>query len=126
MTLNWHEKHLAELPFGDRFAKMVADFVGSWTFLIIHVVWFGAWILLRVEVFPYAFLTTIVSLEAIFLTMFVLMSQNRQTERDRAEAEADYETNVKAKAEVDEVQERLARIEDEKLKRILTLLEERR
>lgn len=126
MTLNWHEEHQARLSFGDRFAKTVADFVGSWTFLIIHVVWFGAWILLRIEVFPYSFLTTIVSLEAIFLTMLVLMSQNRQAERDRAEAEADYETNVGAKAEVDEVQERLARIEDEKLARLLALLEERR
>ena len=50
-----------------------------------------------VEPFPYGLLTMIVSLEAIFLTTLVLMSENRQEDRDRIQAEADYETNVKAK-----------------------------
>ncbi len=81
--------------------------------------------LFEVEAFPFGLLTMIVSLEAIFLTTLVLMSQNRQTERDRTQAEADYETNVKAKEEIEEVQERLARIENDKLDRILKLLQER-
>lgn len=78
-----------------------------------------------VEPFPYGLLTMIVSLEAIFLTTLVLMSENRQEDRDRIQAEADYETNVKAKEEIEELQKRLARIEDEKLEKIIKLLEER-
>lgn len=111
---------------GDRIADFVADFVGSWPFVLLHVVWFSIWILLQIESFPYGLLTMAVSLEAIFLTTLVMMSQNRQEERDRTQAEADYETNLKAKEEIEELQERLARIEDEKLSQILKLLEEHR
>lgn len=125
MTLNWHQKDEKNRSIGDRFADMIADFVGSWPFVIIHVLWFAIWILLPVEIFPYGLLTMVVSLEAIFLTTLVMMSQNRQAERDRTQAEADYETNVKAKEEIEELQERIARIEIEKLDKILRLVEER-
>lgn len=110
---------------GDRFADMVADFVGSWPFVIIHICWFLIWILMPVELFPYGFLTMVVSLEAIFLTTLVMMSQNRQEDRDRTQAEADYETNLKAKEEIEELQTRLARIEDEKLEKVIKILEGR-
>ena len=123
MTLNWHEKHLAARSLGDKFADGVAWFVGSWAFVLLHVAWFGIWIGFDVEAFPYEFLTTTVSLEAIFLTTLIMMSQNRESQRDRAQAEADYETNVKAKEEIEELQTRLARIEDEKLEVILRLLQ---
>ena len=126
MKMNWHQKHLDKRSLGDRFADSVADFVGSWFFVSIHVLWFSVWVLLPVEPFPYGLLTMVVSLEAIFLTTLVLMSENRQEARDRTQAEADYETNVQAKEEIEELQERLARIEDEKLTAILKLLEERR
>ena len=126
MNMNWHQRHLTGRSLGDRFADSVADFVGSWTFVLIHVLWFSVWILLPIESFPYGLLTMTVSLEAIFLTTLVLMSENRQEERDRTQAEADYETNVQAKKEIEELQERLARIEDHKLEKILKLLEERR
>ena len=123
--MNWHQKDKEQRSVGDRFSDMIADFVGSWPFLIIHVLWFSIWIVLKVEAFPYGFLTMVVSLEAIFLTTLVMMSQNREEERDRAQAEADYETNVRAKEEIEELQERLARIEDEKLDHIIKLLEGR-
>lgn len=111
---------------GDRFADNIADFVGSWPFVILHVLWFSIWILWPIEPFPYGLLTMTVSLEAIFLTTLVLMSQNRQEGRDRIQAEADYETNVKAEKEIEELQKRIARIENEKLEKILAILEERR
>lgn len=110
---------------GDRFSDMVAASVGSWIFVFIHVFWFAIWILLPVETYPYGMLTMVVSLEAIFLTTLVMMSQNREATRDRTQAEADYETNVKAKEEIEELQTRLARIEDQKLDKILAILEER-
>jgi uncharacterized membrane protein len=125
MTLNWHQKDRAERSIGDRFADVIADFVGSWPFVIIHIVWFSAWIGFKFEPFPYGFLTMTVSLEAIFLTTLVLMSQNRQEERDRTQAEADYETNVKAEEEIEELQTLLSRIESDKLDKILKLLEDR-
>jgi uncharacterized membrane protein len=126
MNMNWHQEDQSKRTFGDRVSDVIADFVGSWPFTIIHILWFGGWILLPVEPFPFGLLTMIVSLEAIFLTTLVMMSENRQAQRDRIQAEADYETNVKAKEEIEELQQRLARIEDEKLNTILRLLEERR
>jgi uncharacterized membrane protein len=123
MSTNWHETEQAKRTVGDRFADVVADFVGSWPFVILHLLWFAFWILLPIEPFPYGFLTMVVSLEAIFLSTLVLMSQNRQEERDQVQAEADYETNVKAKSEIEEIQERLDRIETEKLDKILALVE---
>ncbi len=68
---------------GAKLSDMMTSFVGSFPFLILHMLWFGAWIGFRVEPFPYGLLTMIVSLEAIFLSTLVMMSQNRQAERDR-------------------------------------------
>lgn len=68
---------------GAKIADKVTAFVGSWTFFLLHAVWFGLWIGLHVEPFPFGLLTMIVSLEAIALTTLVMMSQNRQAERDR-------------------------------------------
>jgi uncharacterized membrane protein len=125
MSMNWHQKDASKRTFGDRVADTVANFVGSWPFTILHIVWFSVWIMLPVEPFPYGLLTMTVSLEAIFLTTLVMMSENRQAERDRTQAEADYETNVKAKEEIEELQSRLARIENEKLDKIITMLQGR-
>ena len=72
----------------DRLADLISQFVGSMTFVYIHVVWFGAWIVLntfpilpaswRIDSFPFTFLTFVVSLEAIFLSTFILISQNHE------------------------------------------------
>jgi uncharacterized membrane protein len=66
---------------GDRAADALAAFAGSWLFVGLHVTWFALWLLLRLDI---NLLTLIVSLEAIFLATFVLMNQNRQSEKDRA------------------------------------------
>src|SRR5690348_13943159 len=70
----------------DRIAEAIARFCGSMTFVWVHVIWFGGWILLNlipglhhVDPFPFTFLTLIVSLEAIFLSTFILISQNLET-----------------------------------------------
>ena len=78
------EEHL---PWSQRVADSVTGFVGSWVFVGIHVVWFILWILSSIEPFPYGLLTMIVSLEAIFLSTLVMISQNRQGEKDRQRAE---------------------------------------
>ena len=61
----------------DRIADRVTDFSGSMRFVYLHVIWFTCWIAFGVEAFPYGLLTMIVSLEAIFLSTFVMISQNR-------------------------------------------------
>jgi uncharacterized membrane protein len=61
----------------DRIADRITSFAGSMPFVYVHIVWFALWIGLRVEPFPFGLLTMIVSLEAIFLSTFVMISQNR-------------------------------------------------
>ena len=61
----------------NRIADKITAFAGSMPFVYLHLVWFAAWIIFRVEAYPYGLLTMIVSLEAIFLSTFVMISQNR-------------------------------------------------
>ena len=122
---SWHDWYVEERSAGDRIADKIAAFVGSWPFVYIHIVWLGFWILYPVEPFPFGLLTMIVSLEAIILATLIMMAQNRQAERDRRQADADYRTNVDAKLEIEEIQRRLHRIEIEKLDRILKILDEK-
>ncbi len=61
----------------NRIADTITAFAGSMVFVYVHVVWFAAWIGFRVEKYPFGLLTMIVSLEAIFLSTFVMISQNR-------------------------------------------------
>jgi uncharacterized membrane protein len=74
----------------DRLADAITRFAGSMVFVFVHVAWFGAWIVLGVESFPYGLLTMIVSLEAIFLSTFLLISQNRADERRQLLANAEW------------------------------------
>ena len=89
----------------DRAADAVTNFAGSLRFVYLHGVWFGIWILLNVGIFgaamkfdefPFGLLTMIVSLEAIFLSTFVMVSQNRQEARSQVRAAIDFENNVRS------------------------------
>ncbi len=77
------QKHLAERAANvqNRIADVITRFAGSMAFVYVSIVWFGLWIGLRVEKYPYGLLTMIVSLEAIFLSTFVMISQNRADEK---------------------------------------------
>jgi uncharacterized membrane protein len=68
----------------NRIADQITRFAGSMLFVYLHILWFASWILLGVEQYPYGLLTMIVSLEAIFLSTFVMISQNRADEKRRA------------------------------------------
>jgi len=65
----------------NRLADRVTELAGSMRFVYLHVVWFALWIGLSVEAYPFGLLTMIVSLESIFLTSFVMISQNRSDEK---------------------------------------------
>jgi uncharacterized membrane protein len=75
------QEELRRTSLQSRIADRITRFAGSMVFVYVHVVWFGLWIGLRVEKYPFGLLTMIVSLEAIFLSTFVMISQNRADER---------------------------------------------
>ena len=91
-----------KLTFGQRLADTIAEFSGSIAFLILNAVFFSVWLAsnafpqIAFDPYPFGLLTMIVSLEAIFLSIFVLVSQNRQSEKDRVRNELDYQVNLKA------------------------------
>lgn len=96
------------------FIEKIADGItavsGSMTFVYIHIVWFAVWVLINLNMtmlkpfdqFPFGLLTMIVSLEAIFLSTFILISQNRITERSEIRSELDYKVNVNAEKMITE------------------------
>jgi uncharacterized membrane protein len=76
----------------DRIADQITKFAGSMWFVYLHIVWFASWILFGVEGYPFGLLTMIVSLEAIFLSTFVMISQNRQDDARRHLADMEWKT----------------------------------
>jgi len=105
---NPNEAEEKRLSLGQRMADVIADFSGSILFLLLNAVGFTFWIVwnsvgpsvFHFDPYPYQFLTMSVSLEAIFLSIFVLISQNRQGAKDRLKAELDYQVDVKAELEM--------------------------
>jgi uncharacterized membrane protein len=90
----------------DRFAEAIANFCGSMTFVWVHVVWFGIWILINViprlphiDPFPFTFLTLVVSLEAIFLSTFILISQNHDSKISERRNHLDLQINLLSEQE---------------------------
>ena len=89
----------------DQLADGITNFAGSMRFLYLHGAWFALWIALNIglagasmafDKYPFGLLTMIVSLEAIFLSTFVMISQNRQASRSDIRAELDFETNLRS------------------------------
>ncbi len=76
----------------NRIADRITDFAGSMTFVYLHILWFGAWIGFRIEHYPFGLLTMIVSLEAIFLSTFVMISQNRADAKRQVVANLEWKT----------------------------------
>jgi uncharacterized membrane protein len=110
-------------------ADAISWFSGSMWFLLINAVWFAVWIAVNTlplgvpafDPYPFGLLTMIVSLEAIFLSCFVLISQNRQAEKDRVRADIEYEVNIKAELEVAHLHEKTDRIHAEMLEHFVRI-----
>ena len=75
----------------NRVADQITAFAGSMAFVYLHIMWFAIWIGFRVEKYPFGLLTMIVSLEAIFLSTFVMISQNRADSKRQALADHQWE-----------------------------------
>ena len=109
----------------ERIADAIAEFAGSLTFLGLNAAWFIVWIVWntlpgvpKFDPYPFGFLTMAVSLEAIFLSIFVLVSQNRQGAKDRLRADLDYQVNLKAELEIAHLHEKVEFLTEELLARL--------
>lgn len=129
---NWHQQHKDTLAFGQRLADNVANGMGSWLFIIIQTVFVILWMSINVigfinhwDPYPYILLNLVFSTQAAYAAPIIMMAQNRQGERDRIQANEDYQTNIEAKKEIEALQLRLNAIESEKLDKIIALLEKK-
>ena len=107
-------------------ADWIAEFSGSISFLVIHAVLFAIWIVwntsapekIRFDPYPFNFLTMCVSLEAIFLSVFVLLSQNRQAAKDHVRADIEYDVNLRAELEIAELHQKIDQLNSTVLSRL--------
>ena len=127
----WLDKHRETLSFGQRIADKVAKGMGSWAFIIGQTIFVIIWMALNVigfirhwDVYPFILLNLIFSTQAAYAAPIIMMAQNRQSERDRLQAQADFDTNIEAKLEIEALQLQLNKIETEKLDKIISMLEE--
>jgi len=130
VSRNANEEIQENLGIVQKIADWLAWFSGSMPFLLIHTLWFATWVSLNTVIlgkdnafdpFPFGLLTMIVSLEAIFLACFVLISQNRQAEKDKVRSDIEYEVNVKAELEVAHLHEKTDRLYEDMLARFARL-----
>jgi uncharacterized membrane protein len=135
VSRNVNEEVAGQRTAVERTADAIAAFSGSVPFLLLHAAWFASWVAWntlqphRFDPYPFGLLTMVVSLEAIFLSVFVLLSQNRQAAKDRVHADVEYEVNVKAEMEVAALHEKIDRLNEqivERLQRMGKELEARR
>jgi uncharacterized membrane protein len=110
-------------------ADGLARGMGSWTFIIVQTMIVICWmtfnvvaLALRWDKYPFILLNLLFSIQAAYAAPIIMMSQNRQNERDREQAHQDLLTDTGAKEEIEAVQKMLARLEVEKLNKIIDLL----
>jgi len=104
-----------------RVADVIASVSASRAFVLVHMAWFASWMIFNVvkgkdapDPYPFGLLTMIVSLEAIFLSIFVLISQNRAGQKDRIRADLDYQVNLKAQHEIMRLHEKFDQLAAER------------
>jgi uncharacterized membrane protein len=115
-----HQDYEESRTFGEKLADTVAAFGGSWTFIIIFVVILFCWVILNTFIllnrafdpYPYILLNLFLSMTAALQAPIIMMSQNRQSAKDRLDARHDYEVNLKAELEICALQEKLDDLRD--------------
>jgi uncharacterized membrane protein len=132
MTFNWHNKHENQQTTGDRIADMVASGMGSWRFIIIQTIIVIVWMVLNVvgfvahwDTYPFILLNLLFSTQAAYAAPIIMMAQNRQADRDRIQAESDYETNREAERRIELLQQQLSDLEIATTERRIQELQDR-
>lgn len=127
-----NQNHHPKPTLGQRAADRVTGIIGSWKFIITQLVLVVLWIIINIigwayhwDPRPFILLNLLLSVQAAFAAPIIMMSQNRTAERDRRKAEMDLATDRLAEREIKQIHEHLEKIEDEKLKKILEILEKR-
>jgi CRP/FNR family transcriptional regulator, cyclic AMP receptor protein len=114
VTRNLNEEEEDQMTFGERIADRVASFGGSWTFIMLFGTFLVGWIVLQVmlgkreiDPFPYILLNLFLSMIAALQAPVIMMSQNRQSTKDRLKADLDYQINLKSELEVAQLHRKL-------------------
>jgi uncharacterized membrane protein len=123
----------SQLTFGERLSDRVAEIGGSWTFIIGFGAVIVAWVILNsivlarwggsFDAYPYIFLNLVLSMVAALQAPIIMMSQNRQSDRDRLAARLDYEVNLKAEIEIMGLHEKLDQLRSGEITSILDRIE---
>src|ERR1700760_215300 len=97
----WHDLYIDRLSFGQKLADKVANGMGSWNFIIVQTLFVAVWMILNFvgfmyhwDAYPFILLNLLFSTQAAYAAPIIMMAQNRQNERDRAQAMKDYQTNA--------------------------------
>lgn len=111
---NINQAHDESMTFGDKIADKVANFVGSWKFVISQSAILCIWMILNIlsftyhyDPYPFIAMNLLLSAQAAYATPLIMMSQNRQSSRDRLAAEEDYNINRKGEHEIEQMIEHL-------------------
>jgi len=125
-TRNVNVEEAAHLTLADRAADIIAEFGGSWKFIIAAVLFFNVWVLINMwlrwigesgfDPYPFLLLSTAINMLAVLQAPIILMSQNRQSHKDRLRAEIDYQINLKNELALNEIIERLKALERDYLR----------
>jgi uncharacterized membrane protein len=123
-TRNVNVEDAAQRTLADRAADIIAEFGGSWKFIIAAVLFFNMWVLINTwllansgfDPYPYLLLSTAVNMLAVLQAPIILMSQNRQSHKDRLRAEIEYQVNLRNELALNEIIERLKTLERDCLK----------
>jgi CRP/FNR family cyclic AMP-dependent transcriptional regulator len=123
-TRNANVEEAAQRTFADRAADIIAEFGGSWKFIIAAVLFFNAWVLINTwllansgfDPYPYLLLSTGINMLAVLQAPVILMSQNRQAHKDRLRSEIDYQVNLKNELALQEILQRLKILERDSLR----------
>ena len=123
-TRNVNVEEAAQLTLADRAADIIAEFGGSWKFIFAAVLFFNTWVLINTwlladrafDVYPYLLLSTGINMLAVLQAPIILMSQNRQSHKDRLRAEIDYQVNLKNELALNEIIQRLKTLERDYLR----------
>jgi len=123
-TRNVNVEEAARLTLADRAADFIAEFGGSWKFILAAVLFFNVWVLINTlllsnngfDPYPFLLLSTGINMIAVLQAPIILMSQNRQSNKDRLRAEIDYQINLKNELALNEIIERLKALERDYLR----------
>lgn len=120
--------HDERMTFGQRLSDKLADVAGSWHFIIAFGVVLGAWVLLNTvavihhwDKYPYILLNLVLSMLAAIQAPVIMMSQHRQEDRDRLRAQNDYEVNLKAEIEIEQLHQKLDELREKQWEELIAI-----